>query len=188
MGGGGYAHGDPSLPGIDTGTGDNDPNSGGDARPECDRSIGNNAQKLDWINAHLTDATKVAGELGVTAADILGLSALESGWGNGRFAKQGNNFSSEHYPASLATGYITARGNTKVKVATFASYGDSAESFRLDYGSLVQNLADSAKFAAALQNAGKYGINPDGSKVSNFVTDTAGTISGLAKGLTAPDR
>lgn len=98
----------------------------------------------------------------------------------------GNNFFSLHYPASLATGFLPAKGNPNVKVATFASYADSAESFRLDYGSIVQNLSDPTKFAAALQNAGKYGINPDGSKVASFVADTAGTIDGLAKRIDCP--
>src|SRR6266567_327857 len=77
-------------------------------RPECDRTVGNNAQKLDWIAAHKADAAKVAAELEVSVADILGLSALESGWGTGRFARQGNNFFSEHYPASLAISFLTA--------------------------------------------------------------------------------
>ena len=149
----------------------------------CDRSIPLNAQKLDWIAAHRKDADKVAKELGVSTAEILGLSALESTWGNNRFAKEGNNFFSLHYPASLATGFILARADSKVKVATFASYADSAESFRLDYGSIVKGISDPTKFAAALQNAGKYGINPDGSKVASFVGSTAATIRGLASRL-----
>src|SRR4051812_49186232 len=65
-------------------------------RPQCDPKVGNNAQKLDWISAHMDDAAKVAQELGVTPAEILGLSALESGWGTGRFAREGNNFCSQH--------------------------------------------------------------------------------------------
>ncbi len=161
-----------------------EPRRGRTGNPDpCDRSDPGNAQKLDWIAAHRSDAEKVAKELGVTTADILGLSALESTWGTNRFAKEGNNFFSLHYPASLATGFITAKGDPTVKVATFAGYGDSAESFRLDYGSLVKNISDPAKFAASLQNAGKYGINSDGSKVATFVGSTAATIRGLAKRL-----
>ena len=41
-------------------------------------------------------------------------------------------------------------------------------------------LGSPTAFAAALQNAGKYGINRDGSKVKNFVSSTASTILGLA--------
>jgi flagellum-specific peptidoglycan hydrolase FlgJ len=113
-------------------------------------------------------------------ANILGLSALESGWGKGRFAKEGNNFFSLHYPASLAIGSLPAKGDKNVLVAKFASYADSAESFRLDYGSIVQNISDPAGFARALQDAGKYGINRDGTKVSTFVKELSNTVAGLA--------
>jgi hypothetical protein len=67
-----------------------------------------------------------------------------------------------------------------VKVAMFASYGDSAESFARAYGSLVRNISDPSAFAAALQNAGKYGINRDGTKVPDFVKEVANTVAGLA--------
>lgn len=35
-----------------------------------------NAKKLDWIAAHRSDAANMAEELGLSAAKILGLSAL----------------------------------------------------------------------------------------------------------------
>jgi RHS repeat-associated protein len=153
-------------------------------RPECDRSKANNAQKLDWIAAHGKDAAKVAGELGVTTAEILGLSALESGWGASRFAADFNNFFSLYYPVPLATGSIPAADNPKAKLATFASYADSAESFGLAYGWIVSGLTNPSEFAAALKNAGKYGIDPKtGAKVKSFVGDTARTIEGLAMRL-----
>jgi len=150
-------------------------------RPECNRKSPLNAQKLDWIAAHRDDAAKVARELGVTTADILGLSALESAWGKGPFVVDDlNNFFSQHAPAPLEDGTTTNEDGT-VTMATFASYADSAESFSQQYGYLIKNISSPRDFAAALQNAGKYGINKNGSKVATFVGDVAGTINGLAK-------
>lgn len=117
-----------------------------------------NAEKLDWIEAHLVDATKVASELNVTPADILGLSALESKWGMSRFAIQGNNLFGLQCPAVLGTGCLQALRDPTVEESTFASYADSAESFRLGYGSIIQNVADPFQFASDLQNSGKFGF------------------------------
>ena len=54
------------------------------------------SQYQNWINAHGADAFTVAHTLNLTGttgeADILGISALESGWDTGRFATQGNAF------------------------------------------------------------------------------------------------
>jgi hypothetical protein len=108
---------------------------------------------------------------------------LESFWGTSRFATEGHNFFGLQYPAPLAIGVMLARNNPKVRVATFASYGDSAESFARSYGSFVQGIWDPVAFASALQNARKFGINPDGSKVPTFVSDVAATIKGLASRL-----
>jgi flagellum-specific peptidoglycan hydrolase FlgJ len=57
----------------------------------------------------VADAEKGAKELGVPAKNILGLSALESGWGEHPFAAQGNNYFGIHYPAPFATGYMLTK-------------------------------------------------------------------------------
>jgi RHS repeat-associated protein len=152
--------------------------------PYCDRSNPNNAKKLDWIKAHREDAERVAKELHTTTANILGLSALESGWGQGPFViNGGNNFFGMHYsaknPPALSTGPIPGH---KVQMAQYASYADSAESFALSKGGkLVTNITDASSFAKKLQDAGLYGIDPDtGNKVKSYVGDVAVTISGLA--------
>jgi hypothetical protein len=41
-----------------------------------------------WIKAHGTDATQA----GLPEANALALTSIESGWGNGTFAKNGNDF------------------------------------------------------------------------------------------------
>jgi len=135
--------------------------------------------KSAFVNAHLADTQKVADELGVPVENILGLAALESGWGTAsRFVTQGNNFFSIHYPAPFATGYILAAGGKKV--ATFADYADSLRSFAAISGSLGHGKSDPVEFARALQNSGKFGINPDGSKVPDYVSKVVSTIRGVA--------
>ena len=156
-------------------------------RPECNRKNPGNAKKLDWIAAHKDDAAKVAKELGVTTADILGLSALESAWGDGPFAADGlNNFFSQHAPAPLQNGTTPNQSGT-VMMAKFASYADSAESFARQYGYIVKNTPSPAAFATKLQNAGKFGINEDGSKSPTFVPGVTNTINGLALRLNCED-
>ena len=112
------------------------------------------AMKERFVDAHLADAQKAADQLGIPVENILALSALESKWGNSRFAIQGNNYFGIHYPAPHAVGYMQAlRG--PIKVATFASYADSLKSFIATSGSIAKDKSDPEAFAAALQNSGK---------------------------------
>jgi hypothetical protein len=131
------------------------------------------ARKERFVDEHLADTQKTADRLGTPVENILGIAALESTWGEARFAREGNNFFGVHYPAPFATGYLQAlRG--PAKVATFASYADSLRSFEAVAGSLVQRVQDSTEFAAALWNSGKFGVgNP------TYVQDVAATIRGL---------
>lgn len=155
-------------------------------------------EKDDFVGTHLADAQKVADELHVPVENILGLSALESGWGTSRFAAEGNNYFGIHYPAPFATGfteavsYVKDKNGTYVldrygnrikvitKVATFDSYADSLRSFVKISGSIVMGKSDPAEFARALQDSGKFGINPDtGAKKPTYVHDVSKTIEGL---------
>jgi len=104
---------------------------------------------------------------------------LESGWGDGPFAKPGNNFFSLHSKAPFENGSRPAKRNPKVRVATFASYADSARSFAERYGGLVNGKADPREFAAALQDTGNFGVDEHGSKVPTFVGGFAGTANGI---------
>jgi hypothetical protein len=106
-------------------------------------------RKERFVDTHLAEAQRGADELGVPVENILGLSALESTWGQHRFAAQGNNYFGIHYPAPFANGYMLAKGDPKT-------------------------------FAAALQNSGRFGIDPDtGARVPAYVGDVAGTIRGI---------
>lgn len=66
------------------------------------------------------------------------------------------------------------------KVATFASYAYGLRSFIALSGSVVKGKSDPEAFAAALQNSGKFGIDPtSGAKVPSYVPSVAATIRGL---------
>jgi hypothetical protein len=148
------------------------------AKPVADHVDAARAKKERFVDAHLADAQKVADQLGVPVENILGVSALESGWGDSRFATQGNNYFGIHYPAPYAIGSMDAANGTKV--AIFASYADSLRSFAAVSGSIVQGINDPTDFAAALQNSGKFGIDPEtGQKKPDYVPGVSATIRGL---------
>jgi hypothetical protein len=55
--------------------------------------------------------------------------------------------------------------------------------FAESYGSIFQGKRDAVAFTAALQDAGKFGINPDGSKVKTVVHDVQLTAKNFAMRL-----
>lgn len=138
------------------------------------------AKKQRFVDDHLDDAQKAADQLHVPVENILGLSALEGGWGvDSRFAKDGNNFFGLHYPSPYASGYVVAKDWPHPKVATFGSYADGLRSFVARYGNVISGISDPQEFARLLQNTGAFGINPDGSKRQDYVPNVASTICGL---------
>ena len=144
-----------------------------------------NAQAINWISQHGADAAAAAKTIVSTEAIILGLSAVESGWGGGDFVtgkyNNGvpiNNFFSQHAPAPNENGTVTINGNY---MATYASNAASATGFDMSKaGFLITNVQNATTAATTLQNAGLYGINPDGSKVANFVSSIATTTAFIA--------
>jgi hypothetical protein len=178
---------DPDQPRVPAGSGResgewagaNQADANGGIEPVAARTNDSQARKERFVDAHLADAQAAADKLGVPVENILGLSALESGWGEGNsFVTEGNNYFGIHYPAPFATGYMVSV--TGVRVATFASYADSLGSFVAISGSAVQGKGNPEEFAAALQNSGKFGIDPNtGSKVSTYVGGVAATIRGV---------
>jgi flagellum-specific peptidoglycan hydrolase FlgJ len=138
----------------------------------------NNPGQGNFITSHLGDATAVANSLGTSPENILGLSALESGWGVGNFADH-NNFFGQHAPQPGQIGSFTTAKDSPG--ATFSSYSASAQAFAQQYGSIVQGITDPSAFAAALQNSGKFGVNQNGTPVPSYVGSTAATIRGIAR-------
>jgi RHS repeat-associated protein len=159
--------------------------SGAATSGPCDTTNTLNAQAISWITLHGQDATAAATNIQSTEAIILGLSAVESGWGGGDFVtgkyNNGvpiNNFFSQHAPAPGENGTVTINGNY---MATYASYAASAAGFdQSSSGALITGVTDPTKAISALQNAGLYGINRDGSKVAGFVSSVVDTINFIA--------
>lgn len=142
----------------------------------CDRKDGKNNRYLTWIDSYGNAAEKVAADLGTNPENILGISALESGWGTGPFAKDGgNNFFGMHSPQPFENGRIQAAKNKKVWVSTFASYEDSVKAFAKNYGRVIRGIKDAGKFAKALQDAKLFGIYEDGTPVETYARDVANT-------------
>ncbi len=143
------------------------------------------AQYQAWINTHGADAIAT----GLSEANVLALSSIESGWGNGRFAKQGNSFfnlegfwkpgtarPSTKY--AYQSGWIQAnemitQGPLKgyyALVASYSSASDSFKSFAATLGSFFSGVTDPTKFGGI---AVAHGINAG--KGQNYA-DTANTF------------
>jgi hypothetical protein len=138
------------------------------------------AKKQKFLDDHMADAQNGADELGIPVENILGLSALESGWGKSRFAAEGQNYFGLHAPSPFQTGTIQAtKTKRKVEVATFRSYADSLNSFIARYGSLIRGVSDPKTFARILQNTGSFGVDEDGRKRPEYVPDVDATIRGF---------
>jgi uncharacterized FlgJ-related protein len=131
-------------------------------------------------------ANNIAQQLHVTTPEILALSALESSWGQSRFATSGNNYFGMHAPVPGQTGTMSALDDPSVKMATFANFSDSATAFANAYGKYVTGITNPTAFFSALQQHAKFGYNKDGTPVKSYAADGAGTVSGIASGLICP--
>lgn len=109
-----------------------------------------------FVQQFRADAARLALLVDVPVENILGLAAHESQYGQGRIAIDNNNYFSMHAPAPLQIGTDTARGNPNIKVAKYASFYQSGQSFLVRFGDGVRGKKDLAEFAAALV---KHGYN-----------------------------
>jgi hypothetical protein len=75
----------------------NGPTGNPDIRPIAAPLNPVQTKKERFVDAHLADTQKAAGQLGVPVENILGV-ALESNWGASRIAIQGHNFYGINYP------------------------------------------------------------------------------------------
>ena len=67
-------------------------------------------------------------------------------------------------------------------MATYASYAASAVGFaQSNSGQLINGVTNANKAATDLQNAGYYGVNPDGSKDPNFVQNVTTDAAFIAR-------
>ncbi len=140
---------------------------------------------VSFIHAHQDDAAIVARQLTVPTQNVLGLSGIESKWGQSNAARYANNFFGLHggADAPFANEVWYTRGG--VAMSAFPSYLASGQSFAAQWGASVRGISDPTQFAQALVNAGfNSGMAPLGNP--NFVHDTAATINATAGRMECP--
>lgn len=122
-------------------------------------------KKQKFVDAHLSATEKAAKELNVPVANILGVAALESGWGLGSFVLDGptvvestNSYFGMHAPAPFMDGTTQASSGPAL-VASFASYEDSLKAFVAVKGPIIRNISDPLQFATVIQIKGEFGID-----------------------------
>ncbi|MEA1651819.1 glucosaminidase domain-containing protein [Nitrospirillum sp. BR 11164] len=151
----------------------------GAARPVQD----DNAQKKRrFVQRTIGVAREIAAKLNVPVENILGVSALESGWGgqnpDSRFAKEGNNYFGQHAHSKYENGTMLNKEGD-IEMSTFASPEDSFRSFAESHGDLIRGVRDPEEFARKLQESHRFGIATDGSPMPTYIRDVAGTIRKL---------
>jgi hypothetical protein len=151
----------------------------------ADREDPTHAKKRRFIEAHLADAQKAAAELHVPVENVLGISALESGWGGGPFAKDGkNNFFGTHYPTPRANGFVRAAKPPYGKISTYNSYADSVGDFVDRYRKYIDGVKDPEEFARILQRVAKFGVNTEtGEPRPGYPSSVAATARSLRQML-----
>jgi len=158
------------------GGGDGDGASSGDEGDDEESPWECPVQYQNFINAHASDAAAT----GLSQANVLATSAIESGWGGGRFAQLGNSFFNLEtlVPAPAPGTELTlppnkyayqlswvpaleahTSGPDKGKLSLVASYNSAADSFKsfaATLGSFLSGVTDAATFASRLV---AHGIN-----------------------------
>jgi len=150
-----------------------------------DREDPTHAKKRRFIEAHLADAQKAAAELHVPVENILGITALESGWGTGDFVQGGkNNYFGAEWPAPFSGKPVSAAGNPKRLMATFSSYKQSLDSFIQKNKSHLFGVSDPSSFAKIAQEIGKFGINTEtGEPEPHYTNSVVATIRSVRRML-----
>ncbi|MDG3443242.1 glucosaminidase domain-containing protein [Nitrospirillum amazonense] len=151
----------------------------GAARPIQNDTV---EKKRRFVQRTIGVAREIAAKLNVPVENILGLSALESGWGgqnpDSRFAKDGNNYFGQHAHSKYENGTMfNKKGN--VEMSTFATPEDSFRSFAESHGDLIRGVRAPEELARKLQDSRQFGILENGEPVVDYVGNVAGTIRKL---------
>jgi flagellum-specific peptidoglycan hydrolase FlgJ len=131
---------------------------------------------VQFVQQFRQEAKQLAQMLNVPIENVLGLAAHESQYGQVRIAQEDNNYFSMHAPAPLQIGEDTAKGNAHVKVAKFASFAQSGQSFIARYGSMVRGKSDPMDFAQALVAARFNSGNPKNGGAADYAKKVAAMI------------
>jgi Mannosyl-glycoprotein endo-beta-N-acetylglucosaminidase len=129
----------------------------------------NAKQAVSFIHTNQAAAATIAQRLNVPTQNILGLSGIESAWGQSNAALQANNFFGLHGGANapFATGVWYTSGG--VAMSSFPSYLASGQSFAAQFGSFVKGVSNRTAFAEALVKAGFNPATAAGGGNPNFV-------------------
>jgi hypothetical protein len=149
----------------------------------CERKSAENRQYLDWILAYRNDAAEIAATLKTSVQNILGLAAVESEFGKNRWAREGNNFfalsTTRDKPLPGQIGLMIAMGDPKLGMAKFQDFLACGKAFAQTTGQIILDEADPARFAATLQNRGKFGTGPQG-PIHGYVKELTDVIREMA--------
>ncbi|MDE1145622.1 MAG: glucosaminidase domain-containing protein [Azospirillaceae bacterium] len=144
-------------------------------------------KKRQFVQRNIAIAREVAGKLNVPVENILGVAAIESGWGgkneDARFTREGNNYFVQHAHSKYENGTMFNHAGN-VEMSTFATPEDSFRSFAESEKNLIGGVRDPEKFAQRLQNSKRFGIYENGEPVPNYVGDVAGTAKKLRAFIT----
>ncbi len=124
----------------------------------------------------VSNSAQLALLINVPIENVLGLAAHESQYGQGRIAKEDNNYFSMHAPAPLQIGDDSAKGNPHVRVAKYASFLSSGQSFITRYGNAVRGKSDPMEFAQALVRANFNTGDPKSGGAANYAKKVADAI------------
>lgn len=141
----------------------------------------NNVGAVSFVIKYKNDCQIIADQLEVPVENILGLAAQESQYGTGRIARELNNYFSMHAPAPFQTGAEAPLGNSRIKVAKFSSFFQSAQSFSTRYGIAVRGKKDPLVFAQALVSIGfNTGNAANGGRAgfANYLADIIKVVKG----------
>lgn len=144
-------------------------------------SLCNNVSAVSFVMKYKGDCQPIADQLDVPVENTLGLAAQESQYGTGRIARELNNYFSMHAPAPFQVGAEAPLGNSRIKVAKFASFRQCVESFALRYGSAVKGKKDPLAFSQALVAIGFNTGNAANGGRAGFANYLAGIIT-MVKG------
>lgn len=147
-------------------------------------------KKQKFVDAHLAVTERAAKNLNVPVANILGLAALESGWGRGDFVLDGpsiaestNSYFGMAAPQPFMNGTTQAAGSNHL-VASFANYDDALKAFVATKGDIIRNISDPTEFATAIQIKGKFGIDMTTGKFDpTYIPKLVGTINHISDAI-----
>jgi len=140
------------------------------------------AQARQFIKANLGYAQQIASQLKTTAANLLGLSGLESGWGTGFLISAGTNnyFSLTAGKAFGGTIGTYQHGNYTYGVYASPGFLSSGQSFANSYfGTRVTGITDPLAFAEALNAKGSFNSENLATPYAKSVANTINLVNTL---------